>query len=219
MRKLILFIIGITLSYISNSQEIVGLWLVEQVSIGEESMTPQARWMRFNEDKSQQSGNGWTQHSIGFYQFNEETHKLKIINSNGLEDLFDDFTVQFSKDKMSWTRIEDGQDVLVQLKKIKQLPAFGRDQILGAWENSNDSENKIFFRWDQVFVKTTKNGQKHYGVYKFHAHKPEVELIYYNEDCKREYLKYNFEGNNLILSNIKSKEHNEILYSRTNSFP
>ena len=48
-----------------NRNSIHGLWLVEKVEVGENSMTPVARWTKFNADRTQTSGNGWLQHSNG----------------------------------------------------------------------------------------------------------------------------------------------------------
>jgi hypothetical protein len=37
--------------------------------MGNNEMTPIARWMRFNKDSTQTSGNGWLQHSEGSWVF------------------------------------------------------------------------------------------------------------------------------------------------------
>ena len=48
---------------------ILGLWVVKKVKMGDQEMTPIARWMRFNKDSTQTSGNGWLQHSEGSWVF------------------------------------------------------------------------------------------------------------------------------------------------------
>ena len=51
--------------FTSCTSKIEGLWEIEKVKVGDKEMTPIARWVRLNPDKSQKSGNGWFQHSIG----------------------------------------------------------------------------------------------------------------------------------------------------------
>jgi len=143
---------------------------------------------------------------------------LTIDNENGLKDPFEAFEVLFEEEKMIWKRQEEGQEVQVVLSKTNGLPAFGRDKILGAWEVSTLEGEKLMFRWDQVFVKMDLSGNKEYGVYKVHGHKPEVELIYYKDECKREYLNYSIIGDSLTFSNMKNAETNPVTYLRTNQF-
>ena len=45
--------------------KIDGLWLVTKVKVGIKERTPISRWMKFNKDSTQTSGNGWLQHSVG----------------------------------------------------------------------------------------------------------------------------------------------------------
>ena len=45
-------------------------------------MTPNARWMRFNPDFTQESGNGWFQHSLGSWSLNSIKGELSIVNDN-----------------------------------------------------------------------------------------------------------------------------------------
>jgi hypothetical protein len=69
-------------------------------------MTSNARWMRFNADITQQSGNGWFQHSVGRWKLDPDNHDLTIVNTNGLDDLDDPFKVTLSNNEMMWERME-----------------------------------------------------------------------------------------------------------------
>ena len=70
-----------------NKSTIEGLWIVKLVKVGEEEMTPNARWTRFNSDLTQESGNGRFQHSYGTWKLNTKSKELTIKNLNGLKDL------------------------------------------------------------------------------------------------------------------------------------
>lgn len=86
---------------------IEGLWIVKSVVIGQKEMTPNARWIRFNSDHSQESGNGKFQHSYGTWKLNLESNELSIENLNGLDDLNEPFVTSISKNEMIWERTEE----------------------------------------------------------------------------------------------------------------
>lgn len=111
--ELILLVLLTCLLMVSceKSNRIEGLWVVEEVAVGEQEMTPNARWMRFNADSTQQSGNGWLQHSYGTWSMNEKTGELSVENVNGLDDPYGAFDVSVGKDTMFWSRQEEGQQV------------------------------------------------------------------------------------------------------------
>ena len=190
-----------------------GLWLVSKVKIGEEEMTPNARWMRFHADSTQESGNGWFQHSRGSWTL-DGNNQLTVNNTNGLKDNNEPFSVVLSGNKMVWTRMEEGQPVEVTLERTDELPTTTADELLGLWMLeeaqgkgnyfSPSSENKayLFFRWDKRFVIGSENGKIH-GVYNVHGHKPEVELIPYGE-IERNFWKVEFEENSITLNLLNS---------------
>ena len=208
--------------------EIEGLWLVDKVFVGDKEMTPNARWTRFNKDNTQQSGNGWYQHSYGTYKFNTDDNSLTIINENGLDDTFDGFKVELSKEAMWWTRIEEGMEIKVLLRKSDELPKSFGDKILGLWElekhsgSSNIIGDKngdyVFFRWDRRFVMTTPKGKVN-GVYNVHGHKSEVELIPYGENLDRTFWNFHSENNSLILELLNSDSIVKREFKRIRRFP
>ncbi len=227
---LCLLIFVITSCRPENSIE--GLWVVKQVKVDDEPMTPDARWTRFNADYTQQSGNGWFQHSYGTWSFDEKTKEIKIINENGIIDTNPPFTVEFENDLMSWRRTEEGHQVHVILEKSEALPKTFGDQLLGLWKlteavgkgqyfsDSFEEENQdyMFLRWDKRFV-IGLEGQQIHGVYNVNGHKPELELIPYGENYKRDFWKVDFGENSitLILLNTDSLVSRDFI--RIHQFP
>jgi len=145
---------------------IEGLWVVKSVVVGDEEMTPNARWTRFNSDLTQESGNGRFQHSYGTWTLNQNSNELSIQNTNGLRDLNGPFVISIGQNEMIWERTEEGQNIKVILERSSQLPETYGDKILGLWKlesaigNDNyfgqsdkkDINDYIFFRWDKRFV-------------------------------------------------------------------
>ena len=143
---------------------IEGLWIVKSVVVGEKEMTPNARWTRFNSDKTQESGNGRFQHSYGTWKLNPESNELSMDNSNGLDDLNEPFVVSISRNEMIWERSEEGQKIKVILERSSQLPETYADKILGLWKleravgkgnyfeqtDKNGLNDYLFFRWDKT---------------------------------------------------------------------
>lgn len=180
-----------------------GLWLITEVKVGNKKMTPDAKWSRFNEDGTQESGNGWFQHSYGSWELDEASKELSIITENGLDDPFGAFNVEeMGAEDMVWSRVEEGEDVRVVLERIERLPSTNRDRLIGLWEaidfTGRDSlfgeeaskKDYLFIRWDGKFVVESGIG-KTYGVYNVHAHKPEIELIPYGS-ADRSFWKFSF---------------------------
>lgn len=211
---------------------IEGLWIVESVVVGEEKMTPNARWARFNSDFTQESGNGRFQHSYGTWDLNTNSKELTIKDLNGLEDLNDPFKVLINQNEMLWERTEEGQNMKVTLVRSSKLPETYGDRILGLWNlestvgNGNYFEETgkketnayIFFRWDKRFVIQSEKGRIN-GVYNVHGHKPEVELIPYGDKLKRDFWKIQFEGNNITLTLLNSEKTVKRKFKRINRFP
>jgi hypothetical protein len=226
--KLILFA---TLFYgCSEKQSIVGLWIVKNVEIGNENMTPNARWTRFNEDFSQQTGNGWFQHSIGTWKLNKNTNELSITNTNGLIDQNKPFIVSFENDKMIWKRVEEGQNVTITLEKTDELPETYGDKLLGLWgldkstgkgiffDESIERNEYLFLRWDKRFLINSTNGRIN-GVYNIHGHKPEIEFIPYGDNIKRSFWKVKFDKEQISLTLLNSDSLVMKSFVRIHKFP
>ncbi len=153
-----------------HPQEIVGLWMVDKVEVGDETMTPVSRWMRFSENNKHEAGNGWLKHSEGTYAFDKKKNTLSVETKNQPTDPYGPFSVDFEKDKMFWSRVEDGANVKVVLIQIEEIPSSPANEMLGEWRISADDDDPVyggaetlFLRWDNIFVLTTSNGEKKNG--------------------------------------------------------
>lgn len=212
-----------------KTEDIVGLWLVEEVQAGSKTVTPVGKWTRFNKDFTQESGNGWFQHSFGTWIFDVETQELEIVTSNGLEDPYGAFKVQLSDSGMIWERNEEGMDVIVTLKRCEKLPTTYRDQLLGLWqleeantsgfffEETSESTDYLHIRWDGKFVVGSK-GKKTYGVYNVHGHKSEIELIPYGDE-KRSFWSVKFLDEGLEMKLLNSDGNTIRRFRRVRSYP
>lgn len=170
---------------------IEGLWVVKSVSVGQEEMTPNARWMRFNSDSTQQSGNGWLQHSVGTYSLSKD--ELVLNNTNGLTDSYPPFFVTINENKMTWNRMEEGMEVVVFLEKTNKLPQTYGDELLGLWklkqaegkgsyfDSPPSPKDYLFIKWDKRFVIGT-DSNRYTGVYHVNGHNPRVTLIPSNSE-------------------------------------
>ena len=235
MRNIVFIIVILCITSCVKEEKtkyIVGLWEVKKVEVGKNKMTPKARWMKFNVDLTQSSGNGWLQHSIGSYNLNN--NYLSIYNSNGVKDNAKPFQIEsFDETSMIWFRLEEGQSVKVFLERINEIPMSSGNKLLGLWkldsiklrENSKDNfknfdpnpKANLFIRWDNTFVNQSVIGEKKYGVYKIHGHKPEIQMVNYGESPKFKFYKFKFNHTNLILTSIDKKK--EMVYSRIHQFP
>lgn len=211
---------------------IEGLWVVKNVKVGDQEMTPNARWMRFNSDSTQQSGNGWYQHSYGSWSFNNDLQELTVTDLNGTKDPYEPFKVEIENDKMTWSRLEDGDKIVVSLERTQQLPTSYGDQIIGLWkldkavgnrayfspDSNQESSDYIFFRWDRQFVLNTEKGRIN-GVYNVNGHKPQVELIPYGKEVTRDFWQIDFEENAMTLNLINSDTLVSRRFIRIHDFP
>jgi uncharacterized lipoprotein NlpE involved in copper resistance len=194
-----------------------GMWLVEKVSMGEQFMTPIARWMRFNSDNTQVSGNGWFQHSYGTWSL--ENNQLSVEDTNGINSNPDPFSVEIQENTMTWTRIEDGQEVIVSLKRTDQLPQSGGNKLKGLWKLTSatddgnditavlnpDQKSMLHLRWDNTYVQHNMPQGKNYGVYKIHGHKPEIQLVNYGNESKFSFWSFEFAEEKLTLMSTDNK--------------
>ncbi len=227
--------ISIALLFLTSCStgKIVGLWTVESVHVGTEEMTPSARWMQFHKDMSQQSGNGWRQHSVGTWNFDKKKKELSTVNTNGYDDPNPPFRVSIKNGIMEWDRIEKGQPVTVTLKRTNQLPVFHGDKLLGIWdlkaatEDSKDvtpfldpiNNRFLFFRWDNIYSDHNTPEGRLTGTYKVHGHKPEVEMMSYGEKCAREWWTFEVSQEHLVLRLVNSEKSIVRKYQRIYQFP
>ncbi len=133
---------------------------------------------------------------------------------------------------MFWERTEEGQNMKVTLVRSSKLPETYGDRILGLWNlesvtgNGNyfeETEKKktnayIFFRWDKRFVIQSEKGRIN-GVYNVHGHKPEVELIPFGDQVKRDFWEIQFEENQITLKLLNSDSTITRQFRRIHKFP
>lgn len=234
MKILPLLSLIIVLSFFSceKTTKIEGLWVVKSVIIGDEEMTPNARWTRFNSDLTQESGNGRFQHSYGTWKLNQNSNELFIENTNGLDDINGPFVISLNQSEMIWERTEEGQNIKVILERSSKLPETYGDKLLGLWQlekaigNYNyfkESDKKeindyIFFRWDKRFIIESEKGRVN-GIYNVHGHKPEVEFIPYGDQVKRDFWEIQFEENQITLKLLNSDTLVTRQFRRIRKFP
>lgn len=189
-----------------------GLWVVNNVSFDKNSTTPVSRWIRFHEDGTQESGNGWLQHSYG--KWNITQNKLSITDENGLKDNAGSFAFSILKESMTWKRIEEGKEVTITLIRAKNIPQSEGNKLFGLWKLT-DAKNKnqdiftkmnpknnftLFLRWDQVFVEQNLPNPTRTGIFKVHAQKPEIQLVNYGPNPQFSFWSFDVSSSNLRLT-------------------
>lgn len=210
----------------------VGLWEVESVKEGDRQMTPIVRWLRLNKDFTQESGNGWVQHSYGSWRYDSLKNTVMMFDSNGVDEGGSPFEVSTLGQSMVWQRKENDQAVVIHWKRIQRLNMDPASKMVGLWDLSSasvagedqsaslDPNNKryLFLRWDRQF--RDRNGPKgnFAGVWSFHGHKPEITLWRSGEHCYKETWKVEVSKTTLTLRSIEGEDR-VLVYERTNQFP
>lgn len=171
------------------SQDFIGLWTAQSVRVGEDVMTPEAKWSNIAADSTFTSGNGWLQNSAGTWTYDEETKQILTNSKQDIEGQTP-FTVSFDGDVMVWEREEQGQTVIVRWVSIDELPMRANDMLVGVWDlveyksNSDadvstydkDGLHYIFFSWDGRYRIRHVNGEMERGTYWVHPHRRELRL-------------------------------------------
>lgn len=201
----------------------VGLWEISKVTIDGEENTPDGKWMRFYADSTQESGNGWQQHSIGKWKMDYLNNELYLHQENGWKDEFENFKVNFTTDGMTWKRMEEDQEVIVNMVKIEKVPKRQADDLYGIWKlNSTQIDEikmkaventTIFFRWDKMFIAQDERNRS-YGLFKTAGHEDKLELVYYNGECTREYWNFSVKNNILKLEAESAEQKTIQTYER-----
>ena len=219
--KLGILLFGLTIIFSCKKEEVKptinGLWLVTKVKMGEDEMTPVARWMHFNADSTQTSGNGWLQHSEGTWNLNKN-NQLTVINTNGLLDEAEPFTVEFENNNMIWTREEFGQQVEVTLEKTDKTPTSEANKLYGLWKfdtifkegkEVSDSLNPskkamLFLRWDSTYELRNYPEGVLYGIFKTHGHRQQIDMVSYSKEPKYQFYEFKLDENKLLLKSTNS---------------
>jgi len=74
------------------------------------------------------------QNSEGNWTLDKQLNQFLPIGNNGIVDDFGPFGVEIVKDHMTWTRIGEGDEVVVQLERAEKIPKGPADNIQGLWD-------------------------------------------------------------------------------------
>lgn len=235
IQKTILGLIFLSLAALNlAAQTPTGFWEVEKVTVGDQTMTPVAKWFRIENDGTYTGGNGWLQNMEGTWEYDEENNSYLPKENKGLVDPFGAFTVSFDVEKMIWTREEEGMEVNVSLVPIESMPKSPADQIVGLWDLEEadslgtkmipklDPEGKyyLFIRWDRMYVERNKDGQRKTGYWHMHGHRPELTILPHDSGQSPKSWTVSFENKKLILTgNSDSIKDLELRFNRLTDFP
>ncbi len=202
-------IVFLSLFYSLNvNSQITGLWETTSVMVGQESMTPLAKWTEFNADGSYTSGNGWLTNSDGTWDFDATSNSLTVNVKTGFANEFGPFSVEMLSDStMKWIRIENGEEVIVYIRRVADIPKHPATLAVGLWmvkevqnegvvitESFTSEEfQAVFVRWDNLFQEITSEGRKS-GIWRVNAHRPVIDVLYYDGDKPLQYWEMDFEG-------------------------
>lgn len=199
MKKAIFIIFILLLTSAINAQ-VTGLWEVTTVNVGDQEMTPVARWFQFNADQTMQSGNGGIEHGGGTYVITPDNSVLFFTDQYGKPDPYGAFRVTLNESKMTWNRMEDGEPVEVILVQTDKKPVGPWDKAIGNWklvestEHDAVNDQHIYLRWDREY--RAGNGlfgeDDTRGIWQIAAHQPKLRLVSFNEDVPHQEFTISF---------------------------
>ncbi len=226
--RLILTLLVITSSV---QAQVDGFWVVTKVTVGSQEMTPVAKWIKLDHE-IQTSGNGWLQHTTGTFVYDKERSTLTFHNNNEPNDEFGAFAVDKpGRDVMQWTRMEDGENVVVELKRAKGIPTSPSDEIHGLWAlqkalksdvditSQYNPRNKytMFIQWTHNYVINTGT-DKIRGLWYVHAHKPEVRFLRTGHEAEVDtweiHTSNTHDGKGLVLKGLSDNNKEIVLVFR-----
>ncbi len=217
----------------AQKEKIVGFWGVQQVLVGEQVMTPVAKWFRINPDGTYEAGNGWLQNGEGTWSFNAETNIYTPVVALDIQDEYGGFNVSFADGKMYWEREEEGMQVQVSLIPIETLPMSPADYLEGVWqlvsidENGlsvqddfdNGSAHKFFFRWDRIYIELSPESSRKTGYWHINGHRPEITLLPHQEGGQPESWRIEVNEEDLIMTGISDTNRDiQKRYERRRNF-
>ncbi len=174
-----LFICAFT---IGDASAQAGLWEVTKVTVGEETMTPVAKWFDISEDGTVLGGNGGLINIRGTYTYDPETSEAFFSDQYGVPDEFGAFRLSFDDEKLIWRRTENGMDVIVSLKRVKTIPDGPWDKCVGDW-SENDTDTRVSMWWDRRYTYSSDNSN-YRGTWFINPHQPRLTL--YRQDGQRD---------------------------------
>ncbi len=186
-----------------NAQSVVGMWEMTLVTVGDQEMTPTAKWTNILRDGTYTSGNGWLQNAAGTWTFDEKTQTFLPKEINGIKDPFGAFAVSFEGNEMRWTRDEEGMKVTVFLTRVDKKPMAPADKIVGVWGLRQERETYhspyYFFRWDRIYRNGNGAGERSTGYWHMHGHRPEITLLSHEDGKTTETWQVSFQEGMLTL--------------------
>lgn len=210
---------------------------MSSVTVGEQNMTPVAKWTRINADGTYESGNGWLRNSEGTWTFDEHEQAFTPTETNGLEDPYGAFSISITNEgeEMTWQREEEGMMVDVTLTKINELPKAPADAIQGLWDLESvhqndeditdtfdpDNQYYTFIRWDRIYMLRNSEGERKTGYWHMDGHRPEMTMIPHDEGEPTERWSVSVQNDNkLVMTELtESNQHQTLIFSRIDSFP
>lgn len=217
-----------------KSQSIVGLWEINKVKVGDEDMTPVAKWNRFNADGTLEAGNGWLQNSEGTWTFDVESNLLQPENKYGFPDPYGPFKVAMEGENMRWEREEDGMQVNVFLSRINKIPKSPADWLTGIWGlKQKDAPNEdvpkkmhleeqyyYLIRWDRIYVRRYHDGTRKTGYWHINGHRSEVTFLSHSKEDPVESWTIEVDEASLTMTGISDSNKDKVLaFERLKDFP
>jgi hypothetical protein len=135
---------------------------------------------------------------------------------------------------MTWSRKEEGEDVVVELKPITELPKGPWDEAKGVWtllsaverdvditrKYDPDHKHFLFVRWDRKYVRQINAHERISGYWFFDAHRPEITFISEDREVLDEKWTVTIEGQKLTLKGSSENVKDMLLtYQRATDFP
>ncbi|MFV1883731.1 MAG: hypothetical protein ACMZ7B_04535 [Balneola sp.] len=229
MKKLVvLFFIPLIVNPVKA--QITGLWEVTKVVVGEEEMTPVAKWSHFLNDGSYTTGNGWLQNGDGTWDFDSASSEMQLVTVTGFDDESGPFEIEMNgRDKMIWSRQEGGDMVNVYYQRIYEIPKSPATLAVGLWmvkevinngellteKYKNENAQAVFVRWDNLFQEITSEGRIS-GIWRVNAHRPVLDILFYDGKRPLEFWEIDFENEDTM---TWKREGLTIKYERLYSFP
>ena len=208
--------------------------MVEEVRVGEEIMTPVAKWFRYHEDGTYTGGNGWLQNDEGQWSFDKQAKIFEAKNAYGLMDPYGPFTVSEKAGKMTWEREEEGMKVIVTLSRTDKMPKSPTDWLVGMWglqvaeKNGTrnleflDPDRKVYYfiRWDRLVIYRNAKGERKTGYWHIHGHRPEVTFLPHDSQLPTETWRVEPGPKSLIMTGISDSNRDQVLkFGRLRDFP
>lgn len=188
----------------TSTAQMEGLWTVSQVAVGEELMTPVAKWFHLLPSGELRSGNGGIVNMRGSWTYDQVTNQIQFFDEQKVADPAGPFEVRKMQEEMQWRRQEEGMLVTVTLTPAEALPKGPWDLVLGAWELEEPSKNEgfdyhsVYFRWDHGLTFRGNEGQqRQFGFWQIHGHRPEMRIILSDEDATQSKWTVHFAENKM----------------------